>query len=64
MSRLDIILSALLTFSVILNIGLIIYVRTAILQLLSVSEELGDFQQMVNSFAGHLKAVYELESFY
>ena len=64
MSRLDIILSALLTFSVILNIGLIIYVRTAILQLLSVSEELGDFQQMVNSFAAHLKAVYELESFY
>ena len=64
MSRLEIILSAVLTISIILNIGLVAYVRSAIVQLLSVSEELGDLQQMVNSFASHLKAVYELESFY
>tara|TARA_B100000700_G_C15062520_1_gene866855 strand:+ start:5460 stop:5723 length:264 start_codon:yes stop_codon:yes gene_type:complete len=33
-------------------------------RLLLVSEELGDLQQMINGFASHLKAVYELDSFY
>ena len=33
-------------------------------RLLSFSEELGDLQEMINAFAGHLKIVYELESFY
>jgi|TARA_Y100000034_G_scaffold9659_3_gene10294 hypothetical protein len=64
MSRLEMILTAILTFSMVLNIGLIIYVRGAIIRLLSVSEELGDLQQMINSFAIHLKNVYELEMFY
>ena len=64
MSRLEIILIAILTFSSLLNIGLIIYVRGVIVRLLSVSEELGDLQQMINSFALHLKSVYELEMFY
>jgi hypothetical protein len=64
MSRIEIILSAILTFSVILNIGLVVYVRGAIVRLLSVSEELGDLQQMINSFAIHLKTVYELDMFY
>ena len=40
------------------------YVRAAIVRLLSVSEELGDLQAMVNSFAEHLQTVYELETFY
>jgi len=38
------ILSAVLLFSVLLNIGLIYYVRGAIVRLLAISEELGDLQ--------------------
>jgi spore cortex formation protein SpoVR/YcgB (stage V sporulation) len=64
MSRLEIILSAILTISVILNIGIFVYARASIARLLFVSEELGDLQQMVNSFSGHLDSVYSLESFY
>tara|TARA_A100001515_G_scaffold144092_1_gene147104 strand:+ start:1649 stop:2008 length:360 start_codon:yes stop_codon:yes gene_type:complete len=64
MSRLEIILSAVLFFSVLFNVGIFIYARSAIRRLLMVSEELGDFQSMVDAFAKHLKAVYELEMFY
>jgi len=64
MTRLEMILSAVLLFSVILNIGLIYYVKGAIVRLLTISEELGDLQQMINSFAAHAKTVYELEMFY
>ena len=38
--------------------------RAVVSRLLFVSEELGDLQNMINSFAVHLKTVYELESFY
>ena len=64
MSRLEIILSAMLFVSLILNIGIFTYARAAVVRLLSVSDELGDLQQMINAFAKHLKAVYELDSFY
>ena len=64
MSRLEIILTAILTFSLLFNIGLLVYARGVIVRLLSVSEELGDLQQMINSFAVHLKSVYEMEMFY
>ena len=64
MSRLEIILSAILFVSVVLNVGIFIYARAAIARLLFVSEELSDLQQMINSFAGHLKSVYEMDSFY
>jgi hypothetical protein len=64
MSRLEIILSIILGISVLINVGMIVYARAAIARLLTVSEELGDLQQMINSFAGHLQAVYELDSFY
>ena len=64
MSRLEIILSAILLVSLLLNLGVFVYARAAITRLLSVSEELGDLNQMVNTFAAHLQAVYELESFY
>ena len=64
MSRLEITLSAILTISVAINIGLILYVRTAITQLLSISEELGDLQTMIDSFTGHIMSIYELEMFY
>jgi len=64
MSRLEIILSLVLTASTLANIGLILYVRATLLRLLYVSEELGDLQDMINSFANHVKKVYELEMFY
>ena len=64
MSRLEIILSLILTASTLANIGLILYVRATLLRLLYVSEELGDLQDMINSFANHVKRVYELEMFY
>jgi hypothetical protein len=64
MSRLEIILSAMLALSIIFNIGIFIYARAAVIRLLSVSEELGDLQQMVDSFAKHLKNLYELEMYY
>jgi hypothetical protein len=64
MSRLDIILSALLCVSILLNVGVFVYARAAVTRLLSVSEELGDLQEMISAFANHVNAVYELESFY
>ena len=64
MSRFEIILSAILFISMLFNVGVFIYARAAISRLLFVSEELGDLQDMINSFARHLKTVYELDSFY
>mgnify|MGYP001316596744 CR=1 FL=1 len=64
MSRLEVILSAILFLSLIFNVGLFIYARNVVSKLLFVSEELGDLQNMTDSFAKHLKAVYELEMFY
>jgi hypothetical protein len=64
MSQVEIILYLVLTVSIFFNIALVVYTRGAIVRLLSISEELGDFQQMVNAFAKHLKAVYELDMFY
>jgi hypothetical protein len=64
MTRLEIVLSAILAVSVVLNIGLFIYARAVVVRLLSIAEELWDLQQMVDSFAEHLNQVYELEMFY
>jgi len=64
MSRIEIILSASLFFSVIFNIGIFMYARYTIRYVLRVSEELGDLQSMVDAFAKHVKSVYELEMFY
>ena len=64
MSRLEIILLAITTLSVLFNILIIGYTRKVITELLSISEELGDIQEMVNSFANHVKAVYGMEIFY
>jgi hypothetical protein len=64
MSRLEIILSAVLCISVFFNVAIFIYARNAIIQLLSVSEELGDLQQMIDAFAKHVKSVYDLDAFY
>jgi len=64
MSRLEIILLAITTLSVLFNILIIGYTRKAITELLLISEELVDIQEMVNSFANHIKAVYGMEIFY
>ena len=64
MTRPELILSAVLAISLVINVGLIAYVRVAVVKLISVSDELNDLQRMINSFANHLKAVYELDSFY
>ena len=64
MNRLELILSAMLTLSVLINIGLFAYVRGLLVRLISVSEELSDLQTMVQAFTEHLQNVYELESFY
>jgi len=64
MSRLEIILSAILFLSMIFNVVIFIYARGAVTRLLAVSEELGDLQIMIDAFAKHVKAVHELEMFY
>ena len=64
MSRLEIILSSVLTISIIFNIGVFAYARQAILRLLWVSEELGDLKAMVASFSNHIQSVYSTEMFY
>jgi len=64
MSRLEIILSAILLVSLVFNVGMLIYARSAIIRLLSISEELGDLQNMVESFAAHVQSIYELEMYY
>ena len=64
MSRLEISLSVMLTLSIIINIGIGAYARLLIINLLSVSEELGDLEIMAKGFSTHLKSVYELETFY
>ena len=64
MTKIETILGAILLVSMVFNVGIIVYTRAAIARLLSVSEELGDLQAMVDSFSGHLGSVYELEMFY
>ena len=64
MTRLEIVLSAILAVSVILNIGLFIYARAVVVRLLAIADELWDLQQMIDSFAERLNQVYELDMFY
>ena len=64
MSQLEIILLATTTVSVLINVFLFTYIRSILARLLFVSEELGDLQDMIDGFAKHLQAVYELETFY
>ena len=64
MTSLEIILAIILVVSLFLNAALIYYVRTAIVRLLAISEEMYDFKEMVDNFASHIEGVYELEMFY
>tara|TARA_B100000161_G_C33294259_1_gene299972 strand:+ start:130 stop:462 length:333 start_codon:yes stop_codon:yes gene_type:complete len=64
MSRLEIILSAFLTFSMLLNIGLFVYARTVVSKLFLISNELVDLGNIVDAFTNHLQSIYEMEMFY
>jgi len=64
MSKLEIILLCVTFLSVAFSVGVFVYARACISRLLFVSEELRDLNAMINSFANHLKDVYELDSFY
>ena len=64
MSRLEITLTLILTLSILANVGLLVYVRSVLVRLLFVSDELGDLQDMINSFANHISDVYNLDMFY
>ena len=64
MNRLEIILIALLSLSLIFNVVMFLYARKAISVLMTASEELGDLQQMIDSFSSHLTSIYEMDMFY
>ena len=64
MSKLELILSASLLFSLFFNFGIVIYARNVVIKLLSVSEELGDLKSMIDNFYNHISSVYEMEMFY
>ena len=64
MSRLEIILSAITTLSILLNIGLFVYARNVVAKLLQISTELYDLGTMIDNFTNHSQSVYEMEMFY
>ena len=64
MSKLEITLSLILAVSLIMNVGLVVYAKAAISRLVLISEELGDLQDMINSFLDHIEQVYQTEMFY
>lgn len=64
MTELEIILAVIATFSIILNVAVFVYARSAISRLLYVSEELGDLKMMVDSFSNHVSSLYEMEMYY
>ena len=64
MSKLELILSAILFLSLLYNIGITIYARNVVVKLLSVSEELGDLKMMLDNFYVHVSSIYEMEMFY
>ena len=64
MTELETILACICAFSILLNIAVFIYARSAISRLLYVAEELGDLKRMVDSFSGHVSGLYEMEMYY
>jgi|TARA_R100001163_G_scaffold65606_1_gene63484 hypothetical protein len=64
MTRLELILTAILTLSTVFNVVVFVYARNVVSKLLTVSQELGDLQLMIDGFTQHLKGVYELDTFY
>ena len=64
MTELEIILTCVAALSMVLNLAVFVYARSAIARLLYVSEELGDLKMMVDSFSEHVSSLYELEMYY
>ena len=64
MTELEIILAIIATFSIVLNVAVFIYARSAISRLLYVSEELADLKMMIDSFSNHVSGLYEMEMYY
>lgn len=64
MTELETILVCICAFSIILNIGVFVYARSAISRLLYVAEELSDLKMMVDSFSTHVSSLYEMEMYY
>ena len=64
MSKLEIVLASVASISILFNIGVFLYARMCVAQLLSVSEELGDLKSLINNFSNHISEVYQLEMFY
>ena len=64
MTELEIILATVAIFSIILNVAVFVYARSAISRLLYVSEELSDLKMMVDSFSNHVSGLYEMEMYY
>ena len=55
MSKLETTLSLILALSLIINVGLVVYAKAAISRLVLISEELGDLQDIINSFLEHIQ---------
>tara|TARA_R100000900_G_scaffold76242_1_gene59858 strand:+ start:108 stop:422 length:315 start_codon:yes stop_codon:yes gene_type:complete len=53
-----------LGLSILINLLLLWYTRSTLKNLLYLSENLGFLYEVVSSYKGHLKEVYELERFY
>jgi hypothetical protein len=51
-------------FSVLLNVGLLWYVKQILTNLLFISDNQGDLFLRLDSFSNHLQNVHELETFY
>jgi len=64
MSRLEIVLICVSAISTMLNIGLLLWLRGALSQLVSFSSEMEDLRDMTGAFSSHVSSVYGLESFY
>jgi len=64
MSKFEIVLSCISLFSILFGVGVFVYARMCVAQLLSVSEELGDLKGLISNFSDHISTVYELEMFY
>jgi hypothetical protein len=64
MTELETILTCICAASIILNIVVFIYARSAISRLLYVAEELGDLKMMVDSFSLHISGLYQMDMYY
>tara|TARA_R100000008_G_scaffold85039_1_gene73947 strand:+ start:256 stop:573 length:318 start_codon:yes stop_codon:yes gene_type:complete len=57
-------LIAFCALSVLLNVGLVWYIKQILTKLLFISQNQGDLFLRLDSFSNHLKSLYELETFY